>query len=216
MKKKSIIAILVMLTMCFSLSACGGSSMTKEEMLGAAEKCSATDIQNESVENIVSAKEKFCNKTLLLSGTVRNIMEDHIELSAVYSANYVVDVYLPTEEIKLLKSGQYIEIVGTTTDKIVEDSVNVDGFTFEYSHYQMPSAYLVKDVIEVTGILKGVNYSYNPAYNIQVGNSNVYNLIYFEDGVDTGSFKFNQKIKFEAKAVYENSSFTYYDAKIIK
>ena len=60
---------------------------TKEEMLAIAEEYSSSDIQNDSIENIVKAKQKYCNKTLLLSGMVRNIEEDHIELAPIYSSN---------------------------------------------------------------------------------------------------------------------------------
>ncbi len=185
-------------------------------MLAVAEECSATDIQNDSIENIVRAKQLYCNKTLLLSGTVRNIKEDHIELSAMYGANYMVDVYLSVDDLVLLESGQAIVVVGTTTDEIIEDSENAAEYTFDYSHYQMPEAYLVNDRVEVTGILKGVNNSYAPAYNIQIGESNVLKLIYFSENTEPREFEFNQEIKFSAKAINENDNWHYYDAEIIE
>ena len=217
--KKRIIKLFLVSIMMFTLVACGsdeaGSKTSKEDMLAVAEECSATDIQNDSIENIVRAKQSYCNKTLLLDGCVRNIKEDHIELSAIYSANYIVDVYLSEEELVLLEAGQAITVVGVTTDEIIEDTETAAEYSFDYSHYQMPEAYLVSDTIEVTGILKGVNNSYAPAFNIQIGNSNVLKLIYFADSVDTSSFEFGQEITFSAKAISENSNWHYYDAVLV-
>ena len=228
---KKFIALLLAAIMCLSLCACGGGNdapeapvettapeevkMSKDEMLAVAEEYTATDIQNDSIDNIARAKMKYCNKTILLSGTVRNIQEDYIELSASYAANYMIDVYLPLEELVLLEQGQYITVVGTTTDEIIDASENVAEYTFDYSHYQMPVAYFVKDTIEVTGILKGVSSSYAPAFNIQIGNSNVLKLIYFAEGVDTSALEYGQEITFTAKAVSKNDNWHYYDAEII-
>lgn len=224
---KKVLSLILALVLCLSLCACGGGGSaetpaaedlvpSKEEMLAVAEEFSTVNIQNDSIDNIVRAKQTYCNKTLLLSGYIRNIKETHVELSASYGANYMVDVYLSVDELVTLEEGQAITVVGTTTDEIIEASENAAEYTFDYSHYQMPNAYLVKDRVEVTGILKGVNQSYNPAFNIEIGGSNVLKLIYFADGVDTSAFTFNQEIKFSAKAVSEGSSLRYYDAEIIE
>lgn len=230
---KKIIALFLAAIMCLSLIACGGNNapetnetptettapeevkMSKDEMLAIAEEYTAGDIQNDSIENIARAKQKYCNKTILLSGTVRNIQEDYIELSAMYSANYIIDVYLPIDELVMLEQGQYITVVGTTTDEIIDASENVAEYTFDYSHYQMPDAYFVKDTLEVTGILKGVSNSYAPAFNIQIGESNVLKLIYFAESVDTSTLEYGQEITFVAKAVSKNDNWHYYDAEII-
>ena len=74
---------------------------------------------------------------------------------------------------------------------------------------------IVNDRVEVTGVLKGINTSYAPAFNIQIGDSNVYKLIYFAENVNTNAFKINQTIHFSAKAVYENNNWHYYDAEIV-
>ena len=224
---KKVTALILAFVLCLTLIACGqptadveqattaAPKQTKEEMLSVAEECSATDLQNDSIENIVRAKQKYCNKTLLLSGYVRDIKEDHIELSSFYGANYMVDVYLSMDELVLLDRGQSISVVGTTTDEILEDADEVGGTVFDYSHYQMPDAYLVRERVEVEGILKGVNNSYAPAYNIQIGDSNVLKLIYFAENVDTSALEFGQKIKFSAKAINETNGWRYYDAEII-
>ena len=214
MKKLS--ALLLAVVLCFSLVACGGGKTpTKEELLAVAESFSALDITNESNKNIVGAKQKFCNKTLLLSGYVRDIKEDHIELSSNYGASYMVDVYLSTEELAALQSNQLITVVGNTTDKIIETTDNSGGMSFDYNHYQMPVAYLVDDRAEVTGILGGINSSFAPAYNIKVGSSSVSNLIFFADEVDTSKLKLGQEIKFSA-IVTTGSFDVYYDAVIIE
>lgn len=221
---KKIIMLILTLIMAFTLAACGSSEVaeeaeesktSKEDMLAVAEECSATDVQNESIENIVRAKQSFCNKTLLLKGCVRDIKEDHIELSSFYGANYMVDVYLSVDDLVVLEKGQSIVVVGVTTEEIIEDTETAAGYSFDYSHYQMPEAYLVSDTVEVTGVLKGVNSSYAPAFNIKIGESNVLKLIYFAEGVDTSEFEFEQEITFSAKAINENDNWHYYEAVII-
>ena len=79
----------------------------------------------------------------------------------------------------------------------------------------MPTAYLVQDKFEETGILKGINESFSPAYNIQIGDSNVLRLIYFSNNVDINSLEYGQKIEFIAKCVEENG-IHYYDAEVIE
>ncbi|MBE7015621.1 MAG: hypothetical protein E7417_02225 [Ruminococcaceae bacterium] len=211
---KKIFSLLLASMMIFSLCACG--QPTKENLLMEAENVSASDIQNDSINNIVQAKQKYCNKTLLLSGCVRNIKENHIELAQAYSTNYIIDVYLSTDELATLKRGQSITVVGITTDKIIEDAENMAEFTFNYNHYQMPTAYLVNDTVELIGVLKGLNKSFAPAFNIKIGKSNVWNLIYFAESVDTSTLTIGQEIKFSAKAINENNNWHYYDAEIIE
>lgn len=211
--KKVISVLLTVMLVCLCFTACGGSkTISKEEMLETAEEYSVTNIQNDSVNNIVNAKQKYCNKTLLLYGYVRHIKEDHIELCASYSANYMVDVFLPLEELSVLQDGQIIKVVGITTDEIKDDSEIAAEFTFEYKHYQMPSAYLVEDRVTVEGTLKGMNKN---AYNILIGTSNVYKLVYFADSVDTSEFTFGTEVKFSAKGFVRNNNIHYYEAEII-
>ena len=75
---------------------------------------------------------------------------------------------------------------------------------------------LVKDRVEITGILKGKNYSYKPAYNIKVGDSNVLGLIYFADGVDVSTLENGKEARFLVKAINNGNGLKYYDAEIIK
>lgn len=213
---KKILALFLFVLLCFTLCACGAKKApTKEEMLSVAVEAHAGDIELDSFKNVAGAKQKYCNKTLLLSGMVRRIKEDYIEISASGAPNYMIDVYLPLEELVNLEEGQYITVVGTTTDKITESSENVFEYTYNYKHYQMPVAYFVKDTVELKGVLKGFNKSNSSAFNIQVGNSNEYSLIYFTDSVDTSKLKSGQEITFVARANMK-MVWHYYDAEIIE
>ena len=54
----------------------------------------------------------------------------------------------------------------------------------------MKTAYIVKDVFEITGKLLGSNNSFANAFNFAVPpTSNTYGLIYFANGVDTSKYK---------------------------
>ena len=132
---KKIIALFLAMLLSLTLCACGTKKApTKEEMLSVAVETHASGIELDSFKNIASAKQKYCNKTLLLSGMVRKIKEDYIEISASYAPNYMVDVYLPLEELVNLEEGQYITVVGTTTDEITENSeiATQNGLRFEH------------------------------------------------------------------------------------
>ena len=187
--------------------------MSKEEMLAIAEEYTVEDIQSDSVDNMARAKQKYCNNTILLTGTVRSIQEDHIELCVKYSTEYIVDVYLSLDELVLMDKEQYITVVGTITDDIIDMSEGVAQFTFDYKHYQMHNAYFVKDTHEVTGKL----FISGQKYYIQFGSSNILNPICFADSVDTSVLESEQEITFIAKANRDlnNSDFDYYDAEII-
>ena len=131
--------------------------MSKEEMLAIAEEYTVIDINNESNKNLARAKQKYCNKTILLTGVVYDILEDHVELltsNYKYNNSHFVDVYLPLDELVLMESGQRITVVGTITDDIIDVSKSVGQSTFNYKHYQMHNAYFVNDIYELTGTLR--------------------------------------------------------------
>jgi len=145
---KKIVSLLLAAVICLTLVACGGSKevkMSKDEMLAIAEEYTVRDIHGDSVENIAKAKIKYCNKTIILSGTIRNIHEDYIVLSSGYADNYQIDVYLPLEELVQLKRDQHVKVVGTISDEILDVSESSNEYTFNYKHYQMPVAYLLND-----------------------------------------------------------------------
>lgn len=231
---KKALALFLALIMCQSLVACGGNeapkqteasaaaaapaevpAMTKEKMLAAAESVSMTDINNAALENIVRAKADYCGKTMLVKGTVMEIKEDHIQLTASSSSmDIVLDVYLPLEEIVNLQRTQYVEVVGITTDEIEETTQTFSGYDFTSQHFKMPSAYFVNDRVEVSGKLFGANQSYAPAWNFLFPNSNVAKLVYFSEDQDTSALTYENSqapITFNAKYVNDK----YVDAIII-
>lgn len=216
--KKVISVLLTVMLVCLCFTACGGGStskiLTKEEMLEQAgeDVIDVIDINNESFENLARAKENYSNKIYKLKGTISEIAEDHIVLG---NADYRVDVYLQTEDIVKIENGQNIVVVGETSDEITETEETAFGSTYTRYHFQMPTAYLIQETIELTGILRGANKRYAPAFDIKINGNNYLYLIYFKEGVDTSSFKYNQEIKFSAKAISSNSSWKYIDAEII-
>lgn len=141
---KKLIALILVLVLCLSLCACGNAKMSKEEMEKNVEvTTSVENIQKDSQSNLASAKLKYCNKTIVLSGIVSSIHEDYVELAAKSGCIYVVDVSLSLDDLVQIKQGQFITVIGTTTDKIITKSENIAGHTFDIKHYQMPYAYFV-------------------------------------------------------------------------
>lgn len=221
--KKIISVLLAVILICLCFAGCGniGKTMTKEEMLEVAEKYSVDDIENDSQANIINAKEKYFNKVLHISGTAF-IKDDHIEFSngnQLRQKNYSVDVFLSKDELANIESGQLIEVVGKTTDKIIESSESSSFGETYCGHYQMKSAYIVEDRVTLEGELHGNDYDNPPAYRISVGNSDKIDLIYFAEEVNTSSLqRYNTVYKFTAKAIGGNPGSGYCkfkDAKII-
>lgn len=205
--KKLISVLLAVMLICLCFSGCGniGKTMTKEEMLEVAEKYSVDDIENDSKSNIINAKEKYFNKVLRISG-MASIKDDHIKLSTgtsrIGQKNYSVDVFLSKDELANIESGQIIEVVGRTTDKITESSESSSYGETYHEHYQMKSAYIVEDRVTLEGELHGKDYDNPPAYRISVGNSDEIELIYFAEEVNTSSLqRYNTVYKFTAKAI---------------
>jgi len=195
--------------------------VTKEEMLAVAEKYSMADIQVDYAY-IGAYKDhavKFCDKTLLLSGWIENIYEDHIKLFDTYGQKYItyfMDVYLPADELALLQKGQYITVVGNTTDEITDSEISM----LTYLSLQMPDAYLVEDRVELTGTFKELNSDYFPhACVIDGGDSNGLYLVRFADVadiVDIVKLTPDQEIRFSAKGIRSDGLEYYYDAEILE
>lgn len=185
-----------------------------EELLSQAVEVNAIDINNASFENMARAKQTYCGEVLKLKGSIQSIEDDHIVLGS--GSTYVVDVYLSMDEIVSVEVGQQVEVVGAMSEEVLDSEQNIAEYTFEYVHYQMPGAYLVNDRFVINGKLKGENASYAPAFNIQIGDSNVLKLIYFSEDVDTASLEFNQEITFEAKCVKDSLDWEYLDAVIME
>lgn len=214
--KKIISLSLAVLMIVLSFAGCSSKAPTKDELLEQAIEVEAMDINNDSFDNFVRAKEAYCNKVLKLKGTITDFGDNYVVISGYYGCEYVVDVYLPTEEMVNVENGQSVIVVGQTSEEITETSTDIGEATFEYKHFQMPTAYLVSDRIELTVVYKGENRSYAPACNVQIGDDSYLKLVYFADDVDVSKLKFNQEIKISTKAIYKNSSWDYLDATIIE
>lgn len=198
---KKLLSLILALVMCLSLCACGSdkgkdntnntgknpeaTTMSKEDMLAAAEVVTPSQITQDTNSNIAKAKQLYCGKVLEVTGVVAAVKENYVEIGVDTSvAGAVIDVYLPTEELLLLESRQKVTIVGKTNDVTSETtSSGPMGMEWVKTHYTMPEAYLVNDTFEVSGKLFGKNQSYAPAYNFDDGTS-VTKLLYFADGVD--------------------------------
>ena len=198
---KKALSLILALVLCLSLCACGSdkgkdntnntgknpeaTTMSKEDMLAAAEVVTPSQITQDTNSNIAKAKQLYCGKVLEVTGVVAAVKENYVEIGVDTSvAGAVIDVYLPTEELLLLESRQKVTIVGKTNDVTSETtSSGPMGMEWVKTHYTMPEAYLVNDTFEVSGKLFGKNQSYAPAYNFDDGTS-VTKLLYFADGVD--------------------------------
>ena len=202
---KRTISLLLALVLCLSLCACGGSNsdtpeateatapeikvMTKEEMLEQAVAVDQTAINNVSFENIVKAKSLYCNAVLLLEGTIFEIKEDHIEVGI---SDWLVDVYLPIEDMINLRNQQKILVVGQTNDTIEETTWTYDGYSGTTHHYSMPNAYLVQDKFEVTGKIHSANNSFENGFNFQVGDNPYLWVLFFDETIDRSNAKVNE------------------------
>lgn len=241
---KKALSLILALVLCLSLYACGdgienatpestnpestnsettapeATAMSKEDMLAIAEVVSPVQIKKDTNSNIAKAKQLYCGKVLEVTGVVAAIKENYVEIGVDTSvAGAVIDVYLPTEELLLLKSRQKITIVGKTNDVTNETtSSGPMGMEWVKTHYTMPEAYLVNDTFEVTGKLFGANQSYAPAYNFDVGTS-VTKLLYFADGVDLSAIKSSTTFTVKGKIFLgsiEDTDFVIRDAIIVE
>ncbi|MDE6932027.1 MAG: hypothetical protein K2P37_05005 [Oscillospiraceae bacterium] len=177
--------------------------MTKEEMLQVAEEVSWTDIQNASVKNIASAKQQYCDKVMQLDGKIWSIEEDHIVIGGT-GDNYLVDVYLPLDEIITLENQQIITVVGKTTDEIVNTTENVAEYSFDFSYYQMPNAYLVKDTVEWNCKTRGPSMNDDYDWIVEFENSNILHHVYFSDSVDITTLGLAMELKLSGKQIDNN------------
>ena len=191
------------------------SGMTKEEMLEQAIECTASDISNDTVENIAKATQTYCGKVLSIKGEIAEIKADHIQLE---TSSTRFKVYLPVDDIVNLKNGQLVTIVGNTGAEITEEPLAA-GIPQNVYAYEVNPAYFVTDRYEYTGIPKNENDSFPGAWDVEfpnAANREYLRLVYFDDSVDVSQYE-GQEITFSAKAFRSsNALFDYYDAVIIE
>ena len=229
--KKRLTAVVLSAVIALSVCACGGgakpaettktvestetileeTALSKEELLNIAKKVDAIDINNDTFDNVVSAKQKYCNTVLMINGVVRSIAEDHIEFGGQYT-DHLIDVYLPLDEIAELKTKQAINVVGETSDEVIKVSQNYSPYTADVYHYQMPHAYLAKDRYEVKGVVQTAGIKiYSSKGELLDGIKSVH----WAEGVDKKKYEW-QDVVISAKIIYENDQPVYYDAYIVE
>ena len=175
-------------------------AIAKEEMIKQATEYDLSDINNDTIKNIVSAKQEYCGKTILTKAQIREITLDHITIG---SGSTNVEIYLPDEDIAKLEKDQFVTIVGNMGDEIVSGQLSYT--------YKVSPAYLVADRYEYTGTPKSKNDDYNGAWNVEFPGNSVLQLVYFDESIDINQY-IDKEIKFTAKAVGWN----FYDALIIE
>lgn len=224
---KKISAIILSAIMALSVCACGGgakpaettveetvieeTAVSIEEMLKEAKEVDAIDINNDTFDNIVNAKQKYCNTVLKIKGVVRSIAEDHIEVGG-QSTDHLIDVYLSTDEIASLKTRQAISVVGKTSDEVIKTTENYGPYTAEIYHYQMPQAYLAQDRYEIKGVIQTAGIKiYSSKGKLLDGIKSVH----WAEGVDKSKYEWKDVV-ISAKIIYENDQPVYYDAYIVE
>ena len=139
-RHKKIIAIVLLLAMTFSLTACGGGKTTKDNLLSVAEEVDISILMKEAKENIARAEQNYVGKAVVLSGYVSHINSDNCMLKERSRNDILVQVYLPKEELAELEKGIHISIVGEITD-------------ISNTYITVENAYLNETVFESSGIL---------------------------------------------------------------
>ena len=202
---KKILQLILAATLMLSLAACGGkgttsngsNTMSKEEMLEAAEVAEEVEMYNALFENIVNAKQTYCGKILEVKAPVLTIEEDYIEVGQTVGA---LIVYLPEEDIINLKPLQWITVVGRTKDDIQTETQVMGGTEWERQYFVMEQAYLVTDRYEYTGTPKSENDSYTGAWNVEFPDQIMQRVVYFDDGIDVSQYV-GEEITFTAKVI---------------
>ena len=229
---KKILQLILAATLMLSLAACGGkgttsngsNTMSKEEMLEAAEVAEEVEMYNALFENIVNAKQTYCGKILEVKAPVLTIEEDYIEVGQTGA----LIVYLPEEDIINLKPLQWITVVGRTKDDIQTETQVMGGTEWERQYFVMEQAYLVTDRYEYTGTPKSENDSYTGAWNVEFSDQmpkEVYDaaedrfvmaqhytkVVYFDESIDVSQY-IGEEITFTAQCIDGK----YYNAMIVQ
>lgn len=197
---KKLLALMLAAALALSLAACGGGaggnnmsstgngdttstdtpSMTKEEMIEQSKECTAWDINKATLNNLVRAKQKYCGKTLLIMGEITEITSDYIILG---TSGTNIEVYLSEDDIANLENKQTVTIVGNTGEEITEGTF-APGIPQKVYTYEVNQAYLVKDTVELTGEIRGLNGGNDGSYNMKIGDNITLMRIYFADNTN--------------------------------
>ena len=208
---KKILKFMILTAVIISLTACKKEigteentetsiktvGMTKEEMLEVAEVAEEVEMNNALVENIVSAKQTYCDKVLEVTAPVYMIEEDYILVGQNGSS---LIVYLPEEDIVNLQLKQWITLVGLTNDDIQTETRKVGPMEFEYQCFVMEHAYFVTDRYEYMGTPESENDSFAGAWNVAFPGQSLRKVVYFDEGVDVSKYV-GEEITFTAQYI---------------
>ena len=147
--QKKIIAIVLLLTMCISLTACGGDGKTKDELLSVAEELDIVILNEEVNKNFAKAEQNYIGKSVILPGYVSEINSDYCVLDCSVpkdkftSQTAHIYAYLPNDELTQLEKGSRISVVGEIGEVTNTQPTDVT----------LETAYLQGKVFECSGIL---------------------------------------------------------------
>ena len=150
---KKALSLLLALVLCLSLCACGSNSAEskasqedpKTQMLSSATTLQCGTVYEDFEENELNAKDKYIGKAFTVTGYIYSISTDSIQLTPFAPA---IDwttfegctVYLPTEELKQVKKGEIITVVGKISNRYSGSMFGIE----------MNEAYLVSNVVSIT------------------------------------------------------------------
>ncbi len=169
--KKKLLALMLAAALALSLVACGGGSgagdnnstntpsgggdgvPTKEELLANAQDDTIANMYSAIQSNKVNAEDTYKGNTYIVAGFVETIESDYVELRTMgYDGNYTAKVYMPVEDIKELKTSEWIEVVGEVNVVDSKDTTGEYGVVFT-SGLELSPARFVTNTFEVTGKL---------------------------------------------------------------
>ena len=142
---KRTIAFILAFVMCLSLCACGNSNdtsesqLSKEELIANAITVDTYTLQNAFYENGVKAKQDYCNKPIIVSGTAIRVEDNYVIMC---DSQVCVYVYLSVDDLVKIKTQTNISVVGIISD-IQDREREWGGITFTEPSYIMEYAYLI-------------------------------------------------------------------------
>lgn len=179
---KKAISVLLALVMCLGMCACGtypsaqdnATSMQnntsqvdpKDAMLSSATELKCGTLYDDYDENELNAIDKYVGKAFTVTGYIYGLNTEYIQLTpfapAIDSTTFEgCTVYLPTDDLKQVRKGQIVTVVGKISEYTPSSMFAVE----------MDEAYLVSNVIDITAKVgeityfmdyDGVNYYYVP------------------------------------------------------
>ena len=142
--------------LALSLAACGGNAAnsgndvsendteavtpTKESLLEeAGDPVSIWDLQNELYENEARVRQNYLDKPIIVYGEILEIESDHL----IIGNEVMLDVYLPTDELTQVNSGNTVYVVGIISD-IQDIEIDWGGVPYSTPHYIMNTGFLTE------------------------------------------------------------------------